>query len=115
MGLLAVGVVFILMVGGYTALGIAEGDETLFWFAGAFGMLFLGVFSVSALPHLFCGWGLLKKRPWGRTLGIIVSAIALVVFPIGTALGAYGLYVLLHGETTNLFSQQPTDPARETA
>ncbi len=114
MGLLAIGFVFLLFVGGYTALGIAEGDPVLFWFAGAFGTLFIGIFAVSALPHLLCGWGLLKKRPWARVLGIVMSAIALAIFPLGTALGVYGLYVLLHGETSLMFDKMRMNPARET-
>jgi hypothetical protein len=34
----------------------------------------------------------LKEKPAGRTLGIIVSILVLLSFPIGTALGIYGLW-----------------------
>ncbi|HEX6124386.1 MAG TPA: hypothetical protein VFZ23_03360 [Pyrinomonadaceae bacterium] len=34
----------------------------------------------------------LKEKPIGRTLGIIISILVLLSFPIGTALGVYGLW-----------------------
>ena len=57
-----------------------------------------------SLPGLFAGWGLLKFRPWARILGIVLCAINLINFPFGTIMGAYGLWVLLNGETERLFA-----------
>jgi hypothetical protein len=59
---------------------------------------------VLALPGLLTGWGLLTYRPWARILGIVLSALNLLNIPIGTALGIYGLWVLLNGETERLFA-----------
>jgi hypothetical protein len=42
------------------------------------------------------GWGLLQKAPWGRTLAIAASCLALLSFPFGTALGIWSLAVLLN-------------------
>jgi hypothetical protein len=56
-----------------------------------------------SLPAIIGGWGLLKFKPWARVLMIVVSALHLFHVPIGTALGVYGLWVLLHGETQRLF------------
>lgn len=44
---------------------------------------------------LSAAYGLYKRRPWGRVLAIIDSGVSLLSFPIGTILGAYGLWVLL--------------------
>ena len=55
-----------------------------------------------ALPALVCGWGLLTYRPWARTLGIVLSVLQLPSFPTGTALGAYGLWVLLNDDARRL-------------
>jgi hypothetical protein len=67
----------------------------------------LGVFLLAlSLPGLIGGWGLLKLRPWARVLGIVLAAISLINFPIGTAIGVYGLWVLLTGETERLFNSQ---------
>jgi hypothetical protein len=60
-----------------------------------------------ALPSLITGYGLLSFKPWARVVGIVLSAISLVNFPVGTALGAYGLWVLLNKETERLFNNIP--------
>jgi hypothetical protein len=36
--------------------------------------------------------GLFKRTAWGRILGIIVCVISLINIPIGTAIGAFGLF-----------------------
>ncbi|PYR90683.1 MAG: hypothetical protein DMF84_19760 [Acidobacteria bacterium] len=54
-------------------------------------------------PGLITGIGLLKYRPWARILGIVLSAINLIHIPIGTALGIYGLWVLLNKDTEGMF------------
>ncbi len=58
--------------------------------------LFLLLLSV---PAIVAGIGLLKFRPWSRILAIIVSAFHLLSIPFGTALGIYGLWVLLSQES----------------
>lgn len=58
---------------------------------------------VISLPGLICGFGLLGYHSWARILGIVVSALELLSFPFGTALGIYGLWVLLKPETEVLF------------
>ncbi len=60
-----------------------------------------------SLPRLIAGIGLLKYRPWGRILTLVVSILGVVDFPIGTGLGAYALWVLLHRETLPLFGEAP--------
>ena len=62
---------------------------------------------VLSLPGLIIGFGLVQLRPWARIAGIILSALDLVsVPPFGTALGIYGLWVLLNRETEQMF--EPT-------
>jgi hypothetical protein len=65
---------------------------------------------VVSLPGLITGWGLLKLKPWARIVGIVLCAINLINIPLGTIVGAYGLWVLLSGETERLFAS--TTPAR---
>ena len=43
---------------------------------------------------LLTGYALLTRQPWGRVLAIIFGVIALIHFPLGTALGIYTLWVL---------------------
>jgi hypothetical protein len=50
--------------------------------------------AVSAGLALLVGYSLLTRRPWGRTLAIIVAILSLLKIPFGTALGIYTLWVL---------------------
>jgi hypothetical protein len=56
-----------------------------------------------SLPGVIAGIGLLKYAPWARIVGIVLAAINLINFPLGTAVGIYGLWVLLNKETEALF------------
>ena len=58
-----------------------------------------------SLPGFIAGFGLLRLQPWARLLTIVLSALNLLNVPIGTALGIYGLWVLLQAETERLFAQ----------
>lgn len=73
-------------------------------FGGAFGwnpllfggLLTAGVFMVVfGAAYLLLAWGLLERQPWARMLGIVLAFLALLRFPLGTALGIYTLWVLL--------------------
>jgi hypothetical protein len=45
------------------------------------------------------GFGLLQHEGWGRTLALVMSFIALLSVPVGTALGIYTLWVLLPAQS----------------
>ena len=49
---------------------------------------------IGAVLAAFVGFSLLQRKPWGRTMAIVVSILALFRFPLGTALGIYTLWVL---------------------
>jgi hypothetical protein len=76
----------------------------------AFFLLLLSV------PSIVAGIGLLKFRPWSRILAIVVSALHLLSVPFGTALGIYGLWVLLSQEGLRFFTpSQGSNPERASA
>jgi zinc-ribbon domain len=54
------------------------------------------VLLVSALAGIAAGWGLMDRQSWARVLAIVLGFLALPSFPLGTALGIYSLWVLLH-------------------
>jgi hypothetical protein len=58
--------------------------------------IFLGAFGV---VHLVLAWGLFEREPWARMLGVVIGFLALLRFPLGTALGIYTLWVLLPEES----------------
>ena len=60
------------------------------------GLFSLGIFlAFFGVLHLVLAWGLFEREPWARVLGIVIGCLALLRFPLGTALGAYTLWVLL--------------------
>jgi hypothetical protein len=75
---------------GVAALGIVGGVAAL-------------VIAVLSVPCVIAGWGLLKFRKWAQTLGIVMSVLNLPSIPFGTALGIYGLWVLLNKDAKPLF------------
>jgi len=75
---------------------------------GIVGAIIVVLIVVFSLPGIITGIGLLHYREWARILGIVLAAISLPGVPFGTALGVYGLWVLLNAETVRLFaSRQP--------
>ncbi|MDT8305582.1 MAG: hypothetical protein RRC07_06565 [Anaerolineae bacterium] len=89
------------------------------WFAGAddpsslailaiVGLFVAGIMAIMGLPGILAGWGLLKRKNWGRVLALIVGILNLFNFPIGTALGAYTLFVLLQPEAAAYFQGEKT-------
>ena len=61
---------------------------------GTFGILSAGALLGSfGLLHLFLAWSLYERKPWARTLALVVGFLALLRVPLGTALGIYTLWV----------------------
>ena len=71
---------------------------------GAVGALIVGFISVISACNIAAGFGVMNYRPWARILTIVLSAMNLPSVPLGTALGIYGLWVLLNKETEPLFT-----------
>jgi len=71
---------------------------------GGIAVVVSAFLAVVSLPGLVVGIGLTKFRRWARTGGVVISALNLLNFPFGTALGAYGLWVLLSKESEPLFA-----------
>lgn len=109
--MLALALFLLLTMGGIAGIvgAAADPDEAriaipVLGFAGTALAAFLGMF---ALPSLITGYGLLNFKPWARIVGIVLSAFSLIVIPIGTIVGAYGLWVLLNKDTERLFNSAP--------
>ena len=60
------------------------------------GLVWISVlFGAFGIVHLVLAWGLSERKTWARPLGLVVGFLALLRFPLGTALGIYTLWVLL--------------------
>jgi hypothetical protein len=85
---------------GFAGLFGAHGQDAAV--LGGIGALVMAFMTVLSLPAIFLGWGLLTYRPWSRILGIVLSVLHLPSFPVGTMIGAYGLWVLTQEESRRL-------------
>ncbi len=70
-------------------------------FAGLAGLA-VGILSIIS------GYGLLNHTSWCRALGLIVAVCYLPIVPPGTAVGVYGLMILLNEETITLLTGKNT-------
>jgi len=102
-GVLAVLAVMLIFGGAGLISTGASGDAAPALIAGMIGIVISAFVLLTHLPGLIVGFGLLKYKPWARVLGIIISLLFLLSFPIGTVVGIYGLWVLFQSETVNLF------------
>lgn len=102
------GVLIAIIYGGLGTMMLTSGRDSeaqtvggIFIVAGVVVGLFVVVFSIF---HLITGWKMYKEAPVGRILGIIASIISLTSFPLGTALGVYGLWFLFGDEGKRFYS-----------
>lgn len=79
--------------------GVFAGGEGGGALIGGIGFVVAIFIAALAVPSLVCGWALLNYKPWARTFGIVLSILQLGSFPLGTLLGAYGLWVLLNDQS----------------
>lgn len=69
------------------------------------GLLMGAVIGLFSLFGLIAGFALLNHRPWARLVILAVSVFRLFRWPLGTAFGAYSIWVLMHSETREIFAQ----------
>ena len=61
---------------------------------------FIAVYTVAmAALAVLVGYSLLTRKPWGRTLAVVVGILTLLKPILGTALGIYTLWVLLPAQS----------------
>ena len=63
-----------------------------------------GILIVLGIPSIICGIGLYNLRRWSRIIALVICCLSLISIPFGTALGIYGLWVLLNEESKALFN-----------
>ena len=101
LGLFFVALLFVLL----TSIGAITHDPEAMY------ILWLLLPPIGFLLGLLCilgiigGIGLFSRRRWARILVLILSAIDLFNFPIGTAVGIYSIWVLVQHETAQLFEK----------
>jgi hypothetical protein len=81
-----------------------ESTEAFAYIGGFFGFLAVPIL----VPALAGGIGLLRREPGGRILILILSALYLLLFPLGTTLGIFSFWTLLSPEGRRCFGRGET-------
>lgn len=97
--ILIAGFMFFMMVG----IGLFSGDPDAVRVLPVIGTAVGGFMTALALPGILTGIGLLKRKPWSRIAATVLGVLGLMNFPLGTAVGAYTLWILLQNETADHF------------
>ena len=98
-------VIGLVIFGILTTIGRLVGDPDAAVILGIVGTAVGTFLIVLSVPGIIGGIALIKKRPWGRILAMVVGIIGIVDIPLGTALGGYTLWVLMHDETMAIFQE----------
>ena len=101
---------------GIVGAALRETQTTFAWpLIAAIGGAIAGAITIYLLilsvPSIVAGIGLINFKPWARTVGIVVSALHLIHIPFGTALGIYGLWVLVSRESEGCFNGRLAHPS----
>lgn len=103
------GLLFLLLGGGLTLVGIGAGGEDGLGIAimgGAYGVI--GVVAamfalLTAIPSVLAGIGLRRRRSWARMLAMVLGGLGLLNMPLGTILGVLTFVVLLDKDVAASF------------
>ena len=79
------------------------------------GPLFLAMAVLFFLPGVIGGVGLLRGKAWARAIIITLSFLIILLFPVGTALGGFGLWVLLGREGEQFRSRDRPEQSKKQA
>jgi hypothetical protein len=109
-GILIAVVMFGLLAGvGFLVDNDPTGQAILIGLGTGMGLFML----VVSVPDIVGGIGLLMRKRWARILLMVLAVLKLFNIPIGTAVGAYSLWILLQDETEELFAQGAIGPVDE--
>ena len=99
-GLIGICAILVFAVSGTLAGTEGIGDAAVVLAVLGCVLLLIGV---GALVSVITGWGLLGMKGWARWLAIVLAALSLLAFPIGTIFGALIIWYLLKAEVREAF------------
>ncbi len=83
-----------LLVTFFSGIGLMAHDPQAFGILSVVGFCSGGFLLLFGVPIALAGWGLLTKKSWSRVLAMVLAILGLFLFPIGTIVGIYVLWVL---------------------
>jgi hypothetical protein len=110
-----VGVSMLLLAAGALVIVDDPDAEAVALAAGLTVAIFLtiGVFSlIWGIGHVWAATLVKKRQPLGRLVMLALAVVNLLVFPFGTALGGYALWVLLSNDGRRAFEAPPHQTVR---
>lgn len=90
----------------FIGIGIAADDPQAFHILSIVGFCAATFFLVLGVPTLVAGWGLLKGKTWSRVFAMVLAILGLFLFPIGTIVGVYVLWVMTADPAAAYFEQR---------
>ncbi|MFP2912503.1 hypothetical protein ACLESD_47290 [Pyxidicoccus sp. 3LFB2] len=99
--LVALGFGAVMAALGQFALTEAQGDEWVIMLVVTLAVS--GCFVLVGLPGILTGIGLLRRRPWSRTLALVLGILAIPNVPLGTALGIYAIWFYTQPQSERAF------------
>ena len=58
-----------------------------------------------SIPGIIGGIGLINYKKWSRLLALIICVFKLLSIPFGTALGIYGIWVLMQDDAIDIYKK----------
>ena len=82
----------------FAGMVATSGDPDALALWGWLGAILGGAILFLSVPSIVGGIGLLQRRPWARTLGLVLGVLSLLSIPIGTLIGIYTIWALTRPE-----------------
>jgi hypothetical protein len=101
---LGIGILFMLGVGGAALTGANARDAAPIAIIFGFTSVFLVFAMLFAIPAIIAGFKMRKQKAGAKTWALIAAILALLNFPLGTALGIYALWFLFGEQGKSFYS-----------
>ena len=90
----------------FVVVGLGGGEEEMAIFGAFFvviGLMVCFLVLIFSVPALAAAYGVRKRAPWGRILGLVAAVLACMNLPLGTIVGVYTLITLIDKEVAEEF------------
>ena len=84
---------------GFPLLGKFVDDATANMALSYIGVGVGSILLLISIPGIVAGLGLIYRKSWSRILALVLCVVKLFSIPFGTALGIYGIWVLMQDKT----------------
>jgi len=82
--------------------------EAIFGFVIFVFLIVVAVSILFLIPKIIAGFGLRNGKSWAKVWAIIACCLAVINFPLGTALGVYGLWFIF-GDIGKAYFDNPSN------